>query len=139
MASERLPVVAVVDDDDEVRLATVRLLTSAGYAAISYASGAQFVQDMDQRPLACVVLDLHMPVLNGFDVHQQLAARAPALPVVVITGRDTAEARQHSLRLGARAYLPKPVDGEALLQAIEAALNPSAINSGRRPEATGSD
>ena len=71
-----------------------------------------------------MVLDLHMPGLNGFEVQQKLLECHAKTPVVVITGRDTAEARSRALSLGARAYLAKPVDADALLVAIRGALRP---------------
>jgi FixJ family two-component response regulator len=123
MANERPPVVAVVDDDAEVRVALMRLLCSAGFAAEMFASGAEFVDSIDERMPECVVLDLHMPGLSGFDVQQQLRARHPEVPVVVITGHESAEARRRALSLGARAYLAKPIDGEALLLAIGEAVH----------------
>lgn len=117
--------VAVVDDDSEVRVALMRLLSSAGFATEIFASGAEFVQAIGEHPhaLGCVVLDLHMPGLSGFDVQQQLVEHHPQVPVVVITGQDTAEARRRALSLGAKAYLSKPVDDEALLLAISEALH----------------
>jgi FixJ family two-component response regulator len=115
--------VAVVDDDSEVRVALMRLLSSAGFATEAFESGAQFVQSIGEQTPACVVLDLHMPGLSGFDVQQQLVERHPEVPVVIITGHDTAEARRRAVSLGARAYLSKPVDGDALLLAISEALH----------------
>jgi FixJ family two-component response regulator len=115
--------VAVVDDDTEVRVALMRLLSSAGFATETFESGAEFVQSIGARAPGCVVLDLHMPGLSGFEVQQQLVEHHPEVPVVIITGHDTAEARRRALSLGARAYLSKPVDGEALLLAISEALH----------------
>src|SRR5262245_8401700 len=117
--------VAVVDDDSEVRVALMRLLSSAGFETETFASGAEFVQSItgDEHTPGCVVLDLHMPGLSGFDVQEQLSEQHPEVPVVIITGHDTAEARRRALSLGARAYFSKPVDGEALLVAIEEALH----------------
>jgi FixJ family two-component response regulator len=115
--------VAVVDDDFEVRVALMRLLSSAGFATEAFESGAEFVQSIGEQAPGCVVLDLHMPGLSGFDVQQQLVELHPEVPVVIITGHDTAEARRRAVGLGARAYLSKPVDGEALLLAISEALH----------------
>jgi FixJ family two-component response regulator len=115
--------VAVVDDDSEVRVALMRLLSSAGFATESFASGTEFVQSIGENAPGCVVLDLHMPGLSGFEVQQQLVERCPEVPVVIITGHDTAEARRRALSLGARAYLSKPVDGDALVGAITEALH----------------
>ncbi|HXX10710.1 MAG TPA: response regulator [Burkholderiales bacterium] len=116
---------AIVEDDAEVRVALMRLLSSAGFATQTFASGEDFVRSIDQDdPPACVVLDLHMPGLNGFEVQQTILVRCPGLRVVVITGHDTPDARSRALSLGARAYLAKPVDGDALLVAIRGALQP---------------
>jgi FixJ family two-component response regulator len=68
------------------------------------------------------VLDLHMPSIDGFAVQSLLEGAGTPLSVVVITGYDSAEARERALAGGAVAYLPKPVDDEALLRAITRAL-----------------
>lgn len=66
----------------------------------------------------CVILDLHLPGMSGFDVQDALAARGAQLPVVVLTGNDTPANRSRSLANGARAYLCKPVDDKVLLDAL---------------------
>ena len=118
--------VAVVDDEPDVRRALQRLLRSAGFDVETYASGAAFLESIADHKPDCLVLDLHMPALSGFDVQTELAARRAGVPVVVITGHDTPAARSRTLGAGARAYLCKPVDDEALLGAIaEAATIPN--------------
>jgi FixJ family two-component response regulator len=114
---------AVVDDDDDVRLALQRLVSSAGFAVETYASGAAFLHSVDDHEPDCVVLDLHMPQMSGFDVQGALALAHAGVPVVVITGHDTPESRARALKLGAKAYLCKPVDDNALLSAIVAAID----------------
>ena len=116
------PLVAVVDDDVDVRVALTRLISSAGFATEAFASGTAFMHSMTDHVPECLVLDLHMPELSGFEVQRQLAELESHVPVVIITGRDTAESRNRAFDLGARAYLAKPVDGEALLHAIQGAL-----------------
>lgn len=118
------PLLAVVDDDADVRIALVRLASSAGFAVESFATGAEFLLSIERRMPDCLILDLHMSGMSGFDVQTALA-RNPRVrvPVVVITGHDTMEARTRSRELGARAYLPKPFEHEALLAAIEAAMD----------------
>jgi FixJ family two-component response regulator len=120
MADERSPVVAVVDDDPDVRVALMRLIEAAGYVAESFASGAELVDALGRKVCTpgCIVLDLQMPGLSGFDVQQQLAAAHPEVQVVVITGRDTRDARTRAISFGAKAYLSKPVDGDVLLEII---------------------
>lgn len=114
---------AVVDDDADVRVALTRLVSSAGFTVETYACGADFMRSIDDHEPDCLVLDLHMPEMSGFDVQGALAARHAAVPVVVITGHDTPESRARALELGAKCYLCKPVDDETLLAAIGSAID----------------
>ena len=118
------PLLAVVDDDADVRIALMRLLTSAGFSVESFATGAEFLLSIERRVPDCLILDLHMPGMSGFDVQAALARSPRArIPVVVITGRDSAEARSRARDLGACGYLPKPIEREALLAAVENAID----------------
>lgn len=116
---------AVVDDDDDVRVALWRLATSAGFIVETYTSGAAFLNSVDDHEPDCVVLDLHMPGMSGFEVQGALARAHAGVPVVIVTGHDTPEARTRALKLGVKAYLCKPVDDEALLAAIGNAIGDS--------------
>ena len=117
-----VPLLAVVDDDADVRVALTRLVSSAGFSVETFASGEEFLRSIEDHEPACVVLDLHMPEMSGFDVQGALASGHAALPVIIMTGHDTSEARARAIQLGAKAYLCKPVDDEALLAAIDAAM-----------------
>ena len=125
MSTGNAPLLAVVDDDADVRVALTRLVSSAGFAVETFASGAEFLKSVDDHEPACVVLDLHMPEINGFEIQVALARDHPRIPIVVITGHDTAENRMRARRFGARSYLCKPVDGDALLAAIDDAIAPN--------------
>jgi FixJ family two-component response regulator len=116
------PLLAVVDDDADVRVALTRLVASAGFAVETFASGAEFLRSVRDHEPDCVVLDLHMPEMSGFDVQGALAVDHAAVPVVVVTGHDTAETRARAMQMGAKAYLCKPVNDEALLAAIGGAI-----------------
>jgi FixJ family two-component response regulator len=87
-----------------------------------FPSGAEFLESLATRRPDCVVLDLHMPVVNGFEVLAQLAESEMNLPVVVITGQDSDETRRLALARLPVAYLRKPVNDQALLDAIALAL-----------------
>jgi FixJ family two-component response regulator len=113
------PVIALVDDEESVRRALTRLLRSAAIDAHGFATGEEFLAAMDDLQPDCVLLDLHMPGMSGFEVLAQLRGR---LPVVVITGHDTPEAEARSLAGGAAAYLRKPVNDRVLLDAVTAAI-----------------
>lgn len=114
--------IAVVDDEEDVRVALHRLLRSAGFEVLVYASGNEFLRHAQDSAPDCLVLDLHMPGMSGFDVQAELNERQSSLPVVVITGNDMAEGRRRALDGGADAYLCKPVDDESLINAILGAV-----------------
>lgn len=116
------PKIAVVDDEESVRKAVQRLLRSAGMEVETFPSGAKFLDAMKSRAVDCVVLDLHMSGANGFDVQAQLVRLGKWLPIIVMTGHDTPDARARALAGGAMAYLLKPVDDKVLLDAIATAI-----------------
>jgi FixJ family two-component response regulator len=117
--TEAPPRIAVVDDEVEVLKALNRLLRSAGMDVTTFATGAVFLASLDTRKYDCLVLDLHMPELNGFDVQARLVELGSGPPVIVITGHDTPEACARARAGGAAAYLLKPVDEHTLLNAID--------------------
>ena len=126
-----VPLIAVVDDEEAVRKALRRLLQSAGLAVETFGDGAGFLASLATRRPDCVVLDLHMPDVTGFDVLLRLAEAGASVPVVVITGHHSPDAEEHVLRSGAAACLRKPINDRLLLDSIAAAI----ARSGGRPAA----
>lgn len=120
--------IAIVDDEESVRKALSRLIRAAGYHVETYASGADFLGAVQQRPPHCVVLDLRMPHVSGFDVQRALIQANAQVPVVIITGDDSPESRAHALGQGAKAYLRKPVDDATLIDAIQTAIRSNPAN-----------
>ncbi len=116
--AERCISVAVVDDDESVRRALARLLKSESIEVKGYGSGTEFLEGVGTTEPHCVILDLHMPDLNGFDVLRHFARMQYQCPVIVMTGHDSPKARAESLALGAVKYLAKPFDAELLVAAI---------------------
>lgn len=121
--SKPCPVIAVIDDEEQIRRALLRLLRAAGMEARAYASGQEFLAGWRADPPACVVLDLQMPGLNGLETLQCLVQIGAQLPVVIITAHDEPAMRDRCLRAGARAYLCKPLDDRVLLDAIDRACH----------------
>lgn len=117
------PLIAVVDDEESIRKAMLRLLRSAHYRAEAFCSAADFLDSLPDRMPNCVILDLQMPNLTGVDVQRQLKERTDAPPVIIITAHDEPGTRQLCLDLGAALYLRKPIDGDALIDSIERILN----------------
>jgi FixJ family two-component response regulator len=116
------PLIAVVDDDESVRRALERLLRSAGLDAETFPTGDEFLETLPDHKPDCVVLDLHMPKVDGFQVQSWLARANLRVPVIVITGHDTPESFARAMKGGAAAYLRKPIDAERLLQTITTAI-----------------
>ncbi|MCE9591671.1 MAG: response regulator [Planctomycetes bacterium] len=116
------PLVAIVDDEEATARALRRLLRSAGFDAVTYASGASFFGSLGSTQPDCVILDVHMPGMDGIEVQRRLAEINPRIPVLFLTGHDSAETRQLALSGGAVAYFTKPVDAQNLIDAINSAL-----------------
>jgi FixJ family two-component response regulator len=94
----------------------------AGFEVETFLSGEEFLRSLLTGQPDCIILDLHMPGVTGFDVQARLAAAHAAVPVVVITGHDSPGARERALAGGAAAYLRKPVSDDALLATIRGCM-----------------
>lgn len=111
--------VYVIDDDSLVRRSTVLMLTTAGYQARPFASGADFLSDLHAREPGCVVLDLRMPEIDGFDVLSAMSADLDRFPVVVATGHGDIGTAVQAMKLGAADFIEKPFDDAALVHVLE--------------------
>ena len=116
------PLVAVVDDEDAIRKALKRLLRSAGISVECYASGPEFLQSLSAHRPDCLVLDIRMQGMTGFDVQARLKAAHVTVPIIFITAIDGPDDQVRAMRAGAAAVLRKPFGDEALLEAIAAAV-----------------
>jgi FixJ family two-component response regulator len=114
--------VAVVDDEESVRKALIRLLRAANMDAEAFASGEAFLSSLDKFRPDCVVLDLQMPGLTGRDVQKRLISMQINLPVILITAHDDAVTQQQSLSDGAANYLRKPLRGDVLVRSINESI-----------------
>jgi len=121
--NERGPIVHVVDDDDSVRTAVVRLLQAAGYEARGYASAGEFLLGRsDRNAPGCVVLDVRLPGPSGLDLQEALARLEVPLPIVFLTGHGDIPMSVRAMKAGAVDFLTKPVSREALLAAVRTAV-----------------
>ncbi len=117
------PLIAVLDDEPQMCKALGRLLKTYGFEVETFALGAELLAACAARLPTCLLLDLHMPELNGFEVLERLAAQRLALPVVVITGHDQPGNAERVRGLGAADYLFKPLNETQLLAAIASAVS----------------
>ena len=112
--------IAIVDDQESVRKALLRLLRLERFRAEAYASAAQLLESLETTAPDCIVLDLHMPGMTGLDLLHHFRASANPPAVVVITADDTQETERECLALGVTQYLRKPIDRQRLLDSVRA-------------------
>jgi FixJ family two-component response regulator len=121
--NEPSPTVFVVDDDPSVRKSVARLLRSAGFEAVAFASAVEF---LELRPLhdapGCMVLDVQLPGLGGLELQRKLLDSPNPIPIVFITGHGDIPTTVAAMKAGAVDFLAKPFQDEALLKAIRAAI-----------------
>jgi two-component system response regulator FixJ len=128
MAKDFAPV-AIVDDDGSVLKALHRFLTAAGFEALAYSSGREFLESLDEHPVCCVLLDIRMPGLDGFAVARRLAERIDRIPVIFQSSYDSDSNLRQAEKQGVTAFLRKPASEEKILGAVRQAMdsaNPSA-------------
>ncbi len=116
------PLIRVVDDDDSLRAALLRLLDAAGYEARGYASTGEFLLHSPRDRHGCVLLDLRLPGPSGLDLQAALPDQGIALPVVFMTGHPEVAASVRAMKAGAVDFLEKPVERQTLFDALERAL-----------------
>ena len=112
--------VAVIDDDESVRTALVRLFRSVDFEAFPFASARAFLNEFSDLTIDCVVLDLQMPEMTGLDLQRYLRLVYPtlSLPVVIITAHDEPGTCESCLAAGVAAYMRKPVESTLLVDEI---------------------
>ena len=115
--------VYMVDDDASIRTAMRRLLKSAGFSVLTFSSAEDFLQSDFKTKTGCLILDIRLPGMSGYELLEQFLASGVRVPTIVITGHDRAGMEERAMQLGASSYLRKPVDEETLLGAIHCALN----------------
>jgi FixJ family two-component response regulator len=114
--------VAIVDDDEAVRVALEGLLKSAGVTARAFESAEEFINSGQQHQTECLISDIRMPGMSGLELQAKLNAEGCRIPIVFITAHGDAKMRMQALRAGAVEFLAKPFDDEALLESVRAAL-----------------
>ena len=117
-----LPVISVVDDDESIRQSLGGLMRSVGFGVKVFSSAEEFLNSGDPRNTGCLILDVRMPGMDGFELQRRLEASQYEIPVIFITAHGDEDLRQRALIAGAVDYLLKPFSEEALLNAVQAAL-----------------
>jgi FixJ family two-component response regulator len=100
-----------------------RILRTGGFTPIVFASAEAALEADAVTAADCLVLDIHLPGMSGFDLYRRLALCGEEMPAIFVTAHDEPAVRQEAERIGTRSYLPKPFSGRALLDAVTQALN----------------
>jgi FixJ family two-component response regulator len=133
-AIESTPVVFVVDDDISVRESLELLIADAGWKCETFASAADFLARPRLAVPSCLVLDVHLPDLNGLDLQERVANDRLDMPIIFITGYGDVPMTVKAMKAGAVEFLTKPFNDEALLRAIRSSLERSSRALGREAE-----
>ena len=115
-------IIAVIDDDFRVLESLQNLFASFGYKAETYLSAEHFLASDGPSHSNCIIADVHMPRMTGLELLQQLRSSRCEIPVIVITGRPSANSEAFYLDKGADGFFRKPVDGQALVTLIDRLL-----------------
>ena len=118
--------ISIVDDDRSVRRALRRLIQSAGYLVETFASAPEFLRSVPSARTACLLLDIYLEGMTGFELQERLVASDVAIPVIFMSAHDDVATRERIRRSGAAGYLGKPFDRHALLEAIHRVAGPGA-------------
>lgn len=118
----RLPIIAIVDDDESVRTSLDSLVRSVGYRAQMYRHAEEFLMSNGPLTSSCLISDVQMPGMSGLELYEQLTALGIDIPVIFITGHPNESLAMHPVMLKAAGYLHKPFDAQTLIACIKTAL-----------------
>lgn len=117
-----MPVISIVDDDEDVRESTKSFVRSLGYRAVTFGSAEEFLESAHLTATACLITDVQMPGLSGVELQDRLIADGYRVPVIFVTGFPDDRLQRHVLKSGAIGYLCKPFSEDRLIACIDAAL-----------------
>ena len=116
------PLIHLIDDDEAVRSSLALLIGTVGLRVQAWSDPQAFVAGFDRQAIGAIVLDVRMPGISGLTVLDTLVAQGVDQPIIMLTGHGTVEMCRRAFRSGAAEFLEKPVDDEALLEALQAAV-----------------
>src|SRR6202030_3802829 len=121
--------ISIVDDDASIRETLKSLMRSVRFSADAYGSAEEFLASDRVNDTACLILDVYLPGMNGFELQNHLKAEGRTIPIIFITAHADEVSRQRALKGGAIDFLSKPVRREVLLKAIQSAAEHLGVKS----------
>ena len=140
--SESVSRIYVVDDDMSVREAVESLIRSAGLSVRTFSSAQEMLASLRKELPSCLVLDIQLPDINGFELQQELAKKDIQIPIIFLTGHGDIPMSVRAIKAGALEFLTKPFDDEYLLETIREAIardNKNRRSPGRIAQEWGED
>jgi FixJ family two-component response regulator len=122
MANTPLRRISIVDDDASIREALKSLMRSVRFNVEAFASAEEFLASDRLNDTACLILDVNLPGMSGFELQNHLHVERRGIPIIFITAHADDVSRQRALKSGAVEFLSKPVRRETLFKAIESAI-----------------
>jgi FixJ family two-component response regulator len=122
--------IAIVEDDASLRRALERLLRAFGFEAHTFASAEEFLGSAAPESHACLILDIRLPGMSGFELIDHLTTSGQPRPAIFITAQDEDRVRQQASRIPNSVYLRKPVVGAVLREAVRSLLSCSSSGAG---------
>jgi FixJ family two-component response regulator len=120
----KIPVISIIDDDGSVRAAISNLVRALGYIDHSFASAEEFLLSNEMNGTSCIIADVQMGKMSGVELQAHLLAQGHRMPFIFITAFPIESVRATALKAGAICFLTKPFDGDALIDCLDAALEP---------------
>ena len=121
--------IAIVEDDDGVRVAYTDLMSSYGYEVRAFGSAEQFIASGCKDEVECLILDQRLPGLSGLELQSKLKLEKSSLPIIFVTSQDDEVTRTRAIENGAVHFLNKPIDVDELVRCVA-----DAYGQGRMPE-----
>ena len=134
MNAPQSPLIHLVEDDEAVRRSLALLIGTVGLRVQAWADPQSFMDGFDRQGIGAIVLDVRMPGISGLTVLDSLVAQGVDQPVIMLTGHGTVEMCRRAFKSGAAEFLEKPVDDEALLEALQNAVR-AHVKSRQRNQA----
>ena len=119
---EEEKLVAIVDDDESIRNALQGLMKSVGLEARTFASAEDFLESNERRRTGCLISDIRMPGMSGLELQAALNAAENRIPTIFVTAHGDEKMRLQALRAGAKHFVDKPFDDEAMVASVRAIM-----------------
>jgi FixJ family two-component response regulator len=129
------PTVYVIDDDDSIRELLAWLMKRNGLRVETFADARSFLAAWRDEAPSCLVLDLHLPDMNGLDLQRHLIDKGVAMPVIFLSGRADVSRAVHAVKSGAVDFIEKPFDYKRIVALVQESLRRDAENRAGRDRA----